>query len=105
MKTVETVDPLDLKASVECVKRVSAEKGVKAVIFKSPCAVLIKGNPPAVIDESKCIGCKKCINSLGCPGIVLRDGKVAIENSLCTGCGLCSQVCPVNAIGGADHAE
>ena len=105
VKTVETVDPLDLKASVECVKRVSAEKGVKAVIFKSPCAVLIKGNPPAVIDESKCIGCKKCINSLGCPGIVLRDGKVAIENSLCTGCGLCSQVCPVNAIGGADHAE
>ncbi|MBR6243299.1 MAG: 4Fe-4S binding protein, partial [Ruminococcus sp.] len=105
VKTVETVDPLDLKASVECVKRVAAEKGVKAIIFKSPCAVLIKGNPPAVIDESKCIGCKKCINSLGCPGIVLRDGKVAIENSLCTGCGLCSQVCPVNAIGGADHAE
>jgi indolepyruvate ferredoxin oxidoreductase alpha subunit len=98
VKTVETVDPLDLKAAVDCVKRVSAEKGVKAVIFRSPCAVLIKPENPAVIDADKCVNCKKCIRSLGCPGIVMREGKVAIENSLCTGCGLCSQVCPVGAI-------
>ncbi len=98
VRTVETVDPLDLKAAVECVKRVSAEKGVKAIIFRSPCAVLIKPGRPAVIDAGKCVNCKKCIKSLGCPGIVTRGGKVAIENSLCTGCGLCSQVCPVGAI-------
>lgn len=105
VKTVETVDPLKLDAAVDCVKRVSAEKGVKAIIFKSPCAVLIKGKAPAVIDSVKCINCKKCINSLGCPGLVIKDGKAAIEASLCTGCGLCSQVCPVNAIGGGENAE
>ncbi len=105
VKTVETVDPLDLKAAVECVKKVSAEDGVKAIIFKSPCAVLIKGNAPAVIDSGKCINCKKCINSLGCPGLVIKDGSVAIEAGLCTGCGLCAQVCPVNAIGGGKNAE
>ncbi|WP_294489741.1 indolepyruvate ferredoxin oxidoreductase subunit alpha [uncultured Ruminococcus sp.] len=105
VKTVETVDPLKLDAAVDCVKRVSAEKGVKAIIFKSPCAVLIKGKAPAVIDSGKCINCKKCINSLGCPGLVIKDGKAAIEASLCTGCGLCSQVCPVNAIGGGENAE
>ena len=100
LKTVETVDPLDLSSAVETVKRVAAEKGVKAIIFKSPCAVLIKPEKPYSIDAEKCIGCKKCINSLGCPGIVISDGRVTIDATLCTGCGLCSQVCPVNAIGG-----
>ena len=98
VKTVETVNPLELKNAVETVKRVASEKGVKAIIFKSPCAVIIKPEKPAVIDPEKCTNCKKCIRSLGCPGIVIKDGHAAIENSLCTGCGLCSQVCPFGAI-------
>ena len=105
VKTVETVDPLKLDEAVECVKRVSAQEGVKAIIFKSPCAVLIKPEKPMVIDSEKCRQCKKCINELGCPGIVIKDGKVTIERSLCSGCGLCSQVCPFSAIGGADNAD
>ncbi|MBQ8107285.1 MAG: indolepyruvate ferredoxin oxidoreductase subunit alpha [Ruminococcus sp.] len=105
LTTVETVDPLDLKAAVECVKRVSAEKGVKAIIFRSPCAVLIKGSKPRAIDESKCTNCKKCIRTLGCPGIVMKDGRPFIEPSLCNGCGLCSQVCPFEAIGGERDAD
>ncbi len=108
VKTVETVDPLDLDAAVDCVKRVAAQDGVKAIIFRSPCAVLIKPEKPAVIDPDKCTNCKKCIRSLGCPGLVIRDGKAAVENSLCTGCGLCSQVCPFGAIstkGGAANAD
>ena len=85
-------------------KRVSAEDGVKAIIFKSPCAVLIKPEKPPVIDADKCRQCKRCITQLGCPGIVLKDGKVAIEQALCAGCGLCAQVCPFEAIseGGKD---
>lgn len=102
LKTVETVNPLDLADAIETVKRVAAEDGVKAIIFKSPCAVLIKPEKPLVINE-KCIQCKKCISSLGCPAIMIKDGKVCIDDALCTGCGLCSQVCPVNAIGGAEN--
>ena len=105
VKTVETVNPLDLKTSIETVKRVAAEEGVKAIVFKSPCAVIIKSGKPAVIDSAKCTSCKKCIKTLGCPGIVISGGKVTIENSLCTGCGLCSQVCPFGAIGGGKDAE
>ena len=105
VKTVETVNPLDLKNAVETVKRVAAEKGVKAIIFKSPCAVIIKPEKPAVIDPDKCTNCKRCIKSLGCPGIVLKDGRAAIENSLCTGCGLCSQVCPFGAISPAKEGK
>lgn len=104
VKTVETVNPLRLKEAINCIKRVAAQPGVKAIIFKSPCAVLIKSGKPAEIAADKCIQCKKCIRTLGCPGIILQDGKVQIEQALCTGCGLCAQVCPTNAIGGACHA-
>lgn len=104
VKTVETVNPLHLQEAIDCVKRVAVQDCVKAIIFKSPCAVLIKSGKPAQIEESKCIQCKKCIRTLGCPAIMLQDGKVQIEQALCTGCGLCAQVCPTAAIGGACHA-
>ncbi len=104
VKTVETVNPLRLKEAIDCIRRVAAQPGVKSIIFKSPCAVLIKSGKPAEIAADKCIQCKKCIRTLGCPGIILQDGKVQIEQALCTGCGLCAQVCPTNAIGGACHA-
>ena len=104
VKTVEIVNPLHLQEAIDCVKRVAVQDGVKAIIFKSPCAVLIKSGKPAQIEESKCIQCKKCIRTLGCPAIMLQDGKVQIEQALCTGCGLCAQVCPTAAIGGACHA-
>ena len=56
------------------------------------------------VDISSCIHCKKCIRELGCPAIITEDGNVSIDSSMCTGCGLCSQVCPVHAIkGGKQH--
>ena len=99
---VETADPMQLESAVACVRRVAELEGVKAIIFRSPCAVLIKSKQPVQVDEKICIQCKKCIRTLGCPGIVLRDGKVQIESTLCTGCGVCSQVCPKGAIRGGD---
>ena len=78
--------------------------GVKAIIFKSPCIAVTKPAAPLHVSSDKCISCKKCIKELGCPAIVLNNGNVCIDSSMCTGCGLCSQVCPVTAItGGEDH--
>lgn len=103
--SVETVNPLDLEEAVAAVKRAVEKKGVKAVIFKSPCIAVSKPAGCLMVDESKCIQCKKCIRELGCPAIVTEDGRVKIEPSLCYGCNLCSQVCPVGAIGGVSHDE
>ena len=101
---VETVNPLDLHTSVECVQKMAERSGVKAIIFKSPCIAVTKPAAPLHVSSDKCIGCKKCIKELGCPAIVLNNGNVCIDSSMCTGCGLCSQVCPVTAItGGKDH--
>jgi indolepyruvate ferredoxin oxidoreductase alpha subunit len=100
LKTVETVDPLDFKLAVETVKRVADEPGVKAIVFRSPCIAITKPTDRAAVDQDKCIGCRKCIRELGCPGLILApDGKkAAIDASLCTGCSLCAQICPVSAI-------
>lgn len=95
---VRTVDPLELDEAVTVVRELADKPGVKAVIFKSPCIALFKPKKTCSIDSEKCINCRKCINELGCPAIAINDGRVVIEPSLCTGCGLCTKICPVGAI-------
>ena len=103
LTVVETVDPLDHKLAVETVRRVAAEPGVKAIIFKSPCVVLAKPQAKSHVDASACIGCRRCIKELGCPGLTFVDGKAVIDQTQCTGCTLCEQVCPVGAISGGER--
>lgn len=110
VKPVITVNPFDQKAAVEAVQKASETPGVSAIIFKAPCIAIAQKvgweKPHALtVDTNKCIGCRKCINELGCPALSVsltknEKGKqlVEIDKSLCTGCGLCSQVCPVGAI-------
>ena len=101
VETVVRQDPFKLDEAVETVKRVADEPGVKAIIFEAPCAVLFKPETPYKVDLDKCVDCKMCIREIGCPGVVLKDGRVAIDEALCNGCGLCSQICPCGAIGKA----
>ena len=103
VKTVLTVDPLRHQEAVEAVKACAAMKGVKAIIFKSPCIAITKPAGKCAVDAAKCIGCKKCVREIGCPALVSENGKVRIDPNLCTGCGLCAQLCPMNAIGGEAH--
>ena len=110
VKPVITVNPFDQKAAVEAVQKASETPGVSAIIFKAPCIAIAQKvgweKPHALtVDTSKCIGCRKCINELGCPALSVsftknEKGKnlVEIDKSLCTGCNLCGQVCPVGAI-------
>lgn len=98
VETVVKLDPFKLNEAVEAVKKVADEPGVKAILFEAPCAVLFKPEAPFTVNPDKCVDCKKCIREIGCPGIVLKNGRVAVDASLCNGCGLCSQICSLNAI-------
>lgn len=53
-----------------------------------------KGFKVAVLDESRCIQCRKCEES--CRFNAINDFK--IDPILCEGCGLCAYICPVEAI-------
>lgn len=115
VKPIIEVDPFDQKSAIQAVQTASQAPGVSAIIFKSPCISIAskvgyKFPSSKIVDAKKCIGCQKCIKELGCPALSISQIKndkgkaiVEIDQSLCTGCGLCSGVCPVNAIGGKNE--
>ncbi len=103
VRKIITVNPLNLEESINAVRECADEKGVKAIIFKSPCIAITKPSGRCSVDPEKCVNCKKCIREIGCPALITLDGNVTIDGNLCTGCGLCSQICPMNAIGGEER--
>lgn len=98
VRKIVKADPLNLKEAVAAVDEVMDERGVRAVIFKSPCIAVTKPAACYQVAEDACTSCRQCIRELGCPAIVQTDGKVSIEPSLCFGCGICAQVCKFGAI-------
>ena len=99
VKSIRTVDPQNLEQSVSAVEEAMKEQGVRAILFKSPCIALVKPGEPKQVSTETCIGCMQCINEIGCPALITDQGKAFIDKSLCTGCGLCMQICPADAIG------
>ena len=97
---VRVVDPYDLKACDIAVKEELAAEEPSVIISRRPCVLLkyVKHNAPLHVDTEKCKGCKKCMGP-GCPAISVKDGKARIDNTLCVGCNVCSQLCAFGAIG------
>jgi len=100
---VKVVNPNDLKATEAVLKEALEYEGVAVLIFRRPCALLVKPRPPYRIDLESCNGCRLCLR-IGCPAISLifpenREKPLAIvDKALCVGCGLCIQLCQHNAI-------
>lgn len=99
VERVQVVDPYDLKAVEEALKTEVAIEEPSVIIFKRPC-VLLKGHAPegcVTVDQEKCKACGMC-RKLGCPALVFKGDKPAVNATLCNGCGLCIQVCRFGAI-------
>lgn len=102
VKMIKTADPLDLQEAVKAVTEAVEYQGVSAVIFRSPCIALTKTEKTLQVTEA-CTGCLRCLKEIGCPAMTkTEDNKAAIQTALCSGCTLCSQVCPAKAIGGIE---
>ena len=95
---VRVVDPYNLKECDEAVKEELKADEPSVIISRRPCALLkyVKHNKPLSVDTDKCKSCKMCMQ-IGCPAISMTDGKAKIDNTLCTGCGVCSQLCKFDA--------
>ncbi len=116
--SVRIVDPHDLRMVRSVLKEELAREGPSVVISRRSCVLLKResslSGKPLHVDEDKCTGCRLCLG-LGCPPISWksqknepakkeqrprkkRDGIAVIDRNLCTGCGLCRQICSSGAI-------
>ncbi|MBQ7740524.1 MAG: indolepyruvate ferredoxin oxidoreductase subunit alpha [Eubacterium sp.] len=95
---VRVADPYDLKEFDKTLKEELAADEPSVIISRRPCVLLkyVKTNPPLKVNNDKCRGCKSCMR-LGCPSISFKDGKARVDNTLCTGCGVCKQLCAFDA--------
>lgn len=106
------LDPVaDVHAAVQALLEAMEAGGVCVLVFRSGCATFFQKRidrstqAKARVDTAKCLGdqcgCNRfCSRILSCPAILFEPetGVAWIDDQVCTGCGLCVQVCPQNAI-------
>ena len=107
---VEIGDPFNLKETQETLNELMEDKeGAKVLILRQKCALSPERKAKKYfdmhVDETRCLGencgCNRlCTRILRCPGLFWdKDRKAAkIDEVLCAGCGVCSYICPVEAI-------
>jgi indolepyruvate ferredoxin oxidoreductase alpha subunit len=108
VKYVKVVNPFETRKATGVLKEALQHDGPSVVVFRAACTLMdakdkrrsgIKIVPARITD--KCNNCMACIKLLGCPAIVMEEGKVKINADSCAACGLCISVCPYNAIEGS----
>ncbi len=104
IKRVRVVDPYNL---AECEQAVLEETSIdepSVIISRRPCALLkyVKHKKPIIAKSDKCVGCKACMK-IGCPAISVVNKKAVIDNTLCVGCGVCAQLCKMDALKSAEE--
>lgn len=101
IKNVRIVDPFNVQECMDALKEETAKEELSVIITNRPCIFADKSviSSPYFVIEDKCTGCKACVN-LGCPAILWDSEKrlAFIDETLCTGCGLCPKVCRFEAI-------
>lgn len=100
------VNAFDVKAMEKALKECTSYKGTAVLIAEGECVFISRDPQPAYeVDLDLCTACGIC-SRMGCPAIVKvkaiyeKTGKrkTGIDPVLCSGCDVCRQVCPTEAI-------
>ena len=99
---VTTIKPYKVKKSIEAIREAMEFKGVSVIISEEACALYAKGlklpqRKPFEV-TAKCKNHRDCMDYLACPAFYVWNDRIKIDANLCTGCAVCAQVCPENAI-------
>ena len=99
VKHVTEVNAFDIVTLEKVIKEEVARDEVSVIITKTPCVLLSKAKKPLyVADPEKCKKCGMCMKP-GCPAMTRNaDGTIHIDDTMCTGCGLCESLCKFDAI-------
>ncbi|MDD3345934.1 MAG: 4Fe-4S binding protein, partial [Candidatus Omnitrophica bacterium] len=82
----------------DLVKLRMQQDALSVIISRYPCKMIDRSKGPLLyIDPEKCKKCRQCL-ALDCPAIYEEDFCFKINELLCTGCGLCKNVCKFEAI-------
>jgi len=105
VKWLRVVDPYDVKTTTATIKEAVAQPGISVIIARRECILLAKKEKGAAIskphvDQEACNKCRTCVDKFQCPAISSVDKVQTIDEALCSGCGVCEQVCPTKAIKG-----
>lgn len=99
VKHVIEVNAFDLELLEKTLREETAREEVSVIITKTPCVLLSKEKKPLyIVHEEKCKKCGMCMKP-GCPAMTKNpDGTIRIDDTMCTGCGLCESLCKFDAI-------
>ena len=99
VKNVYEINAFDLPLLEKMIKEEVAKDEISVIITKTPCVLLDKRKKPLyVAHEDKCKKCGMCMKP-GCPAMTKNaDGTIHIDDTMCTGCGLCKELCKFDAI-------
>lgn len=99
VKNVHEINAFDLPLLEKTIKEEAAKDEMSVIITKTPCVLLDKRKKPLyVAHEDKCKKCGMCMKP-GCPAMTKNaDGTIHIDDTMCTGCGLCKDLCKFDAI-------
>ena len=99
IKNVYEINAFDLPLLEKTIKEEVAKDEISVIITKTPCVLLDKRKKPLyVAHEDRCKKCGMCMKP-GCPAMTKNaDGTIHIDDTMCTGCGLCKDLCKFDAI-------
>ena len=99
VKNVIEVNAFDIERLEKVIKEEVAKDEVSVIITKTPCVLLSKKKKPLYVEEpDKCKKCGMCMKP-GCPAMTRNvDKTIHIDDTMCTGCGLCESLCKFDAI-------